>query len=326
MTNTTPFTTPGGPPQFSAPSQGDQQNDEELARRGELFDGLGRRKIIHPDHIGKENPKLVGYTRATTFISALEDTSALEKWRKRLTLEGIAMHNLGEVIKAAQRQKAAAERNDPEGALKAYRAELDEIADFAFCEAGGRDSANYGTALHALVEDYHNGGDEVDQELLDSVNEEWPGIDADFLGYIDAWGRFKEATGARVMLCEALVVNDTLKVAGRTDLVVLAKLPGDSRARRVMLDLKTGKVDNGLKLSQQLAMYTGSKLYDPETGIRSPLRVRQDVAIVAHAPRGEGKTTLITVQLQPGRSANILSLKVRQSRRKIPGITQEFTL
>lgn len=331
---------------FALPSQSEQTDEAELLRQGELFDGLGRRKIVHPDHIGKEKPKLVGYTRATTFIGALEDTTQLHKWRTRLTLEGAADASLEQEALLAYERYLEAERlslielermNMGQAKItktaldevttrpgKDYRAELDEIAERAFFLGGGRDAADYGTALHKLVEQHHN--NELTSSIINNAEAEWAGISLDLSAYISAWTEFAEATGARVVQQEVLVVDDKMKIAGRTDLVVLAKLPGDLRARRIIVDLKTGKIDNGTKLSQQMALYAGSRLYDPETGTRTPLRTRQDVAIVAHVPRGTASAKFHLVQLAPGRAANVLCMKVREARRKQPGIVTELEL
>lgn len=292
------------------------------------FDGLGRRRIIHPDFIGQENPKRVGYTRATTFIGALEDTTTLRKWRERLVLQGASEISLeNEVMEAVQRQlNAEGDGSDPkqvEAAAKAFRKELDEIAERAFNFAGGHDAADYGTALHELADLWH--GDDLDAEVVKETEERWPGITADFTAYQDAFGQLCERIGGSVVHREALLVNDRLKVSGRTDLVLLGKLPGDMKRRRIVFDIKTGKIDNTLKLSQQLAMYASSKLYDPATGIRADLRARQDVAIVAHVPRGKALAQFHLVDLAPGRTANALCERVRASRRKQKDIMRLMT-
>lgn len=312
---------------FVTPKQVEQNKKDELAelaRQGEAFNGLGQRLIVHPEQIGKEKAKLVGYTRATTFIKALDDTTGLEKWRLRLIMEGSLEIDLPGSVADAMAELVANDGNKE--AEKLYRKMLDAIAEDAFNAAGGHDPANYGTAVHSLVEEWHRSGDDSDdlRTLLVETEMEWPGVSEDFKAYVDTYRSFAEATGAEVLHSEVLVVNDPLKVAGRTDLVLKARLPGDQRARRILLDVKTGRVDNGMRLSQQLALYAGSKLYDPQTGSRSHLRARQDVAIVAHVPRGEASATFFLVELAPGRRANKLCLDVRASRRKQPGIMQEL--
>lgn len=329
---------------FVIPSKGEVASEASLLARGELFDGIGRRRIIHPDDVGVENPRLVGYTRATSYIGALEDTTALEKWRTRLILEGASDANLENAAMTAYaqfldderlaREKLEQEESDlassgkkmtkkrlseiMESPGKNYRATLDELAELSFCLAGGRESADYGTAHHELVDRWLAGG--LDTAFMKETEERWPGILDDFDSFRHAWNEFASQTGARVDLSEALVVNDDLKVAGRTDLIVRAKLPGDQRARRVIMDLKTGKIEGEMRLSQQLDMYASSKLYDPETGERSALRVRRDVGIIIHSPKGQATTSLHLVQLRPGRAANALCAKVRASRRKVPGL------
>lgn len=329
---------------FLIPSQMQDATEAALLRRGEAFNGLGQRKIIHPDYVGDPKPKLVGYTRATSYISALEDTTSLQKWRTRLILEGADEARLeAEALLAynaylvaqdlVEAQRAAGELDELtktrrteilEAPGREYRRALDEIAERAFFLAGGRDSADYGTTHHELMDRWLLGT--LTDEFMDETEEKWPGILADFAALREAWALFCETTGAVVHHTEALVVNDRLKVAGRTDLILGCKLPGDQRARRIIADLKTGKIDGELKLAQQLAMYAGSKHYDPETGQRRSLRVRQDVGIIIHAPKGEARAEFKLVQLAPGRSANALVEKVRASRRKIPGLVSHLAL
>ena len=286
----------------------------------EEFDGFGRRRIIHPDFIGQENPKRLGYTRVTTFIGALEDTTVLRKWRERLVLQGAPEIGLeAEVLEAEQRRiNAEGEWDDPkavEAAAKQYRKDLDELGERAFHFAGGHDAADYGTALHELADAWHGGVDYLDS-LIDDTEGIWAGIADDFAAYQAAFESLCSRVGGEVVEREAMLVNDRLKVSGRTDLVMLAKLQGDQKRRRVVLDIKTGKIDNTLRLSQQLAMYASSKLYDPLTGVRTDLRARQDVAIVAHVPRGQKRAEFHLVDLQPGRTANALCERVRAARRK----------
>lgn len=302
---------------FTTPSQAAIDEQAALAARGELFDGLGRRKIIKPETAGTDKPKLVGYTRATTFISALEDKTVLEKWKIRKIVEGAADADL-EMSALDAYERLIAEPEGDKDAEKAYRAELDEIADRAFSYAGGRDKADYGTANHRLVELHHEG--ELTQGVIDETEERWEGITRDFEGYTVEWDKHAKRWGLSVIDQECLIVDDELMVAGRFDIIAHIKLPGDKRARRIIIDIKTGKIDNWGKLAQQLAIYAGGKLYDPETGKRSPLRVRQDVAIVAHVPKGEGSATFYLIDLEPGRKDNALALKVRHSRRKKHGI------
>lgn len=321
-----------------------EQSDDALLRRGELFDGIGRRRIIHPEDVGAEKPRLLGYTRATSYIGALEDSTSLEKWRTRLILEGADEARLeAEVLTAYSRlledESAAfveaekldgvprtktrrAEIIDQPG--KTYRKRLDEIAEHAFFLAGGRDSADYGTAHHDLMEAHLTGT--LTPEFAAERCERWEGLAEDFDAFVREWGRFADFTGATVEHMEALVVNDRLQVAGRTDIIVKCRMPGEPRARRMIMDLKTGKINGEARLSQQLALYAGSKRYDPETGERSDLRVRQDIGVIIHAPKGEARVEFKIVQLATGRANNALVAKVRASRRKVPGLVTDFDL
>lgn len=325
---------------FLKPSEAEGAAEAALLARGESFDHMGRRRIIHPDSVGEEVPKLVGYTRATTYIKAIDDTAGLEKWRTRLTLEGAteaklesevgaAMHSLIDaewaastelerIVAAGEKLTKTARNELTERPGKDYRKRLDEIAEYAFFLAGGREAAEYGTAHHELVDRWFK--DTLTPEFQIETEDRWPGILRDFAAFQDSWRRFAGQYGANVEESEAMVVDDRLQVAGRTDYIVRVKLPGDERSRRVIMDLKSGKIDGELRFSQQLALYAGSKRYDPSSGERTNLRVRQDIGIIIHAPRGEGVCTFHVIQLAPGRTANALCAKVRASRRKIPGL------
>lgn len=322
------------------PSEADGAAEAALLARGESFDHMGRRRIVHPDSVGEESKKLVGYTRATTYISALEDTSGLEKWRTRLVLEGSldarlesevadAMNVLMEAEAVAEAELARLKESGEKTTKKAlaelaerpgkdFRKRLSEIADYAFFLAGGKDAADYGTAHHELADRWFK--ETLTPEFEAEMEDRWPGITRDFASFQNAWHDLQLQYGARIEESEVMVVNDELQVAGRTDYIVRMKLPGDERSRRVIMDLKSGKIEGELKLAQQLAMYAGSKKYDPATGERTNLRVRQDKGIIIHAPKGMGETTFHILQLAPGRAANALCAKVRASRRKVPGI------
>jgi len=305
-------------PQHSAfilPSRTAEEEQDRLLRTGELFDGLGRRRIIHPDHVGKEKPKLVSYSRVTTYIGALSDTTGLQKWRERLVLRGIADMDFDDAYGEAL---LAATGADGEVDDKALNAALSDLAEEAFKLAGGRDSADYGTHLHLMIERYLDGTMDID--FMDESEELWPGSVNDFLAFMDEWKAFSARHGVRVLMQETMLVDDEAKLSGRTDIIALLKLPADLRARRAVFDVKTGSIGDELKLAQQLAKYAEMKRYDPETGERHHLRVRQDYGVVIHLPRGEAKCSISLVSLAHGRKANALCAQVRASRRKIPGL------
>jgi hypothetical protein len=65
---------------FAAPSEAPKGDFER--------NGNGQYKVKRPS-----DGKVVGYTRATTYIDCLEDKRALHKWTKRLLLEGVAIHD-----------------------------------------------------------------------------------------------------------------------------------------------------------------------------------------------------------------------------------------
>lgn len=126
-----------------------------------------------------------------------------------------------------------------------------------------------------------------------------------FLGALDK-------LGAKVIEIERVVVNDDLKVAGRLDYVVMLKLPGMQRATRLVLDLKTGRIDYGTgKIAMQLGQYSDAVGYDLDTHEREDLKLNRTKALVVHLPAGTAKATVHVVDLGAARRGNKLAAEVR---------------
>jgi hypothetical protein len=98
----------------------------------------------------------VGYTRVTTFAEALQDSSALTRWKMRRAVLG--MGRRPDYVTAA----AALSVRDED------RQALDDLAEKAL-EAAGPNAADVGTALHAFTERIDRG------EELGAVPEEYEG-------------------------------------------------------------------------------------------------------------------------------------------------------
>ena len=278
--------------------------------------------------------KLVGYTRVTTYINCLEDTSTLTSWKMRLILEGVAtadgldssatvtdriralVHNrdvtIAKALEADRKGKLEPGTLGPivNAAWGDFKKAMNVLADEVFEIGGGREKANKGTDIHALCDLHDREGITAVGDLL-TEGKITPADMADVEAYADAMRRL----GAKVIEAERVVVNDDLKVAGRLDRVVMVKLPGETRARRRVLDIKTGRVDYGAgKIAQQIEMYAGSKGYDLNTHEREDLKLDRTKGILLHLPAGEGRATAHVVDLTLGRRGNKLAAEVRSWR------------
>lgn len=284
--------------------------------------GNGQYKVKRPS-----DGKMVGYTRVTTYIACLEDTTALEKWKARILLEGVAAGDSAEVVStvndlAHNRDLAIekARRKDRKGKLEPgelatyvngawadFKRGMDRLADEVFEVGGGREKATKGTDIHALCA---TAAVEGIQPIADMLTEGT--ITASDFADVEAFLAALEALGAKVIEVERVIVNDALKVAGRLDYVVMVKLPGETRGRRRVLDLKTGRVDYGTgKIAMQLGLYAESEGYDLETHEREDLKVDRAKAILLHLPAGSGKASAHVVDLTLARKGNRLAGDVR---------------
>lgn len=330
---------------------GEATPDADFAKPSESLDtrpdfdtnGLNQYKIKR-----LTDGKMVGYTRATTYIANLEDTSALTKWKLRVLLEGVAtaeasvattgsgdsataiVRNLAHVRDVAIEKAKRADRKGKLGhgdlaALTArawgdFKKAMDTLADELFEVGGGREKATKGTDIHKLTEIHDEHGiDRVGEMLTDG--EISPADMAD----VEAYAAAIKKLGATIVEQERVIVNDDLKVAGRLDRVVMVKLPAihdpktgeiirpaEARARRRVLDIKTGRIDYGQgKLAQQIGMYAGAKGYNLDTHEREDLKLDQTVGLVLHLPAGSGEAHVHIVDLVLGRRGNKLSGEVR---------------
>ena len=299
---------------FAKPSEAPRDDFE--------VNGNGQYKVKRPT-----DGKMVGYTRVTTYIACLEDTTALEKWKARILLEGVAAGDSAEVVStvndlAHNRDLAIekARRKDRKGKLEPgelatyvngawadFKRGMDRLADQVFEVGGGREKATKGTDIHALCA---TAAVEGIQPIADMLTEGT--ITASDFADVEAFLAALDALGAKVIEVERVIVNDGLKVAGRLDYVVMVKLPGETRGRRRVLDLKTGRVDYGTgKIAMQLGLYAESEGYDLETHEREDLKLDRAKAILLHLPAGSGKASAHVVDLTLARKGNRLAGDVR---------------
>jgi hypothetical protein len=295
---------------------------EAPVRFEDRVNGNGQYKIKTPDDPRKER----GYTRVTTYIDCLEDKTMLEKWKARVLLEGVATSEddvtdrVATITNARDDAIAKARKADRKGKLGVgelaplidhawgdFKRALDALADEVFEIGGGREKATKGTDLHALCDLAESEGIAAVGDKL-TAGEITPADLADVEAYLEAIKKL----GARPVLAEQVVVNDDLKVAGRLDRVYMVKLPGEARARKRVVDLKTGSVEYGKgKIAQQIELYAGGSAYDEETGERTPLGVDRTLGLLIHLPAGTGRATVHRVDLSLGRKGNRLAGEVR---------------
>lgn len=239
--------------------------------------------------------KLKPYTRMTTFIDCLEDKSNLQQWKQRITAMGLA--------RQPGILEAFAALADPNGADKQQANALVKRAE----ESADADlKALTGTALHDIIEQINR------NKPSGFIPDEHK---ADIAAYVEA---MKQA-GITVVEAEAFVVNDELGAGGTFDIL------GLHMGRLKVMDVKTGRIDYGLsKIGMQLGGYANSLRYDPETGERSPivhtledgtvLDVDQDEALIIHLPAGEGRCTIVPVDIRGAHDGLVLAQQVRKWR------------
>lgn len=347
-------TAPAAPVEFASPSD---------AQVVSLEEGRNGYKIIQLGADGKPDPKRIRQmTRVTTFVGNIDDETTLKEWAMRLLAEGLAKNALeprealpfiteiNDIVHRRDVAIAKAWKADRKGKLgigevghliadaeKIAKDRLNEIVAEASDLAGRFDKADAGTHLHSLTEINDTEGIDAVRALHESggtvphakSGEPWP-VTATDLASIEAYDVRMRRLNAKVLYLEAVIVNDELGYAGRTDRIIMARLPeivfhkgkpnewtrpADARARRYVMDVKSGRVDYGAgKIARQLAAYALGKLYDMGTGERTSHSAARDVALVFHLPLGEGTCTVYPVDLKAGVELLKLSAEVRRAR------------
>ncbi len=328
--------------------------DDDFAKPSEApradfeVNGNGQYKVKRPS-----DGKIVGYTRVTTYIDAIEDSSRLVLWKLRTLLEGVAAaaepgereDAISTLRDLAHRRDAAiakAHKKDRKGNLEPgelaqvvdaanrdFRNAVDKLADELLELGGARDKANKGTDLHALFEI-------VDRDGLPAIHsmrqrDEITASDVrDCIAYADAIATL----GAKIIDVERVIVNDavpvprflpleeyggkppkTVGVAGRLDRTALVRLPGRQRAGRYVLDVKTGSLEwSAGKIARQLHMYANAVGYDLTTHEREDLKLDKKTALVVHVPAGTGRAYVYAVDLTIGGKGNKVAADVRAMR------------
>lgn len=254
--------------------------DPEFPPRAERGGPIERDYRGNPKVVPPGGTKTVAYTRCTTFIKCLSDTTTLEKWGKRMVL-------MGAMLDPSITERAAWESD---------RGVLDGLAEEALVAAKAHEKRDKGTHLHLLSELVDRG-----EPLPDGTS------DRDALDMAAYQGSTLDLEMTHI---ERFTVLDEFKVAGTPDRLV--RVGG----RTYIADLKTGRVDYGaLTISMQLAVYSRSVFYDHLTQTREPLPdVDQNRAVVIHLPSGSARCELHWVDIAAGWDKVGLARLVRQAR------------
>ena len=243
--------------------------------------------------------KKVRYRRMSRFISIIEDSSNLVNRDLRYAGYGIATD-----------ERLASQIRDLEIENPDHKYNIQQVVERAARRAGKWLKADYGTALHAVTEDFDAGYNvftdtppstpsvsELAWGPKEALTEYWSSIRADARAYaalIDAY----DITYTSI---EATVVLDKYQVAGTLD-----RLGSIGKPRNMPMiegsaigDVKTGNLDFGrLKMPMQFKGYADSVLYDHEQKTRTPHGANPDWAFVIHVPMGEGRAMLVPLQLE----------------------------
>lgn len=244
--------------------------------------------------------KIERFTRATNFAKTLADTYLLSLWQQRMAVKGVTMRA---DLYASVASTSIDDRN-----------RLNELVETAKEVAGTKTRANLGTALHTFTEQHDRGENPI-------VPPPW---DRDLAAYTSTLERL----GVEILpdMIERTVLCSTYKIAGTFDRVVRlrrdlpVRLPGDrlrvlKKGTRVIFDLKTGaKLDFGFtEFCIQLALYANAEsVYNAVTRRMEPMpEVNREVALVCHLPVGEGRATVIPLDIAAGWEAAKLAQAAR---------------
>jgi hypothetical protein len=250
-------------------------------------DQWGRPKIALPDGAGE-----TGYRRASSYGAPLEDTTALEGWKRRQVARGIARR--GDLQLAVSRSEVGLDSPEYDE-QRAAKKEIDKLCEQAMevVESGAK--AVIGTAEHHIFEQVDLGRDPG------HIPEQWkPDLEA-----------YKELTrGFSSVSVELFVVQDEHQVAGTLDRAV--ELEHDTMAPDgtwleagsvIIGDVKTAQRMSfaGAKFAVQCWTYATGTPYNPITKLREPWNhepPRQDWAVIFHVASGSGQARLYWVDLK----------------------------
>jgi hypothetical protein len=247
-----------------------------------------------------DNPdKWQRYARPSGFGKDLDNEDALTNWKIFTAMSGVASSP------ALQAQVVVVKPDDKE-TKKALRED-------AIKAGKGSESADMGTALHAMTARWEDEEDDFDppEQYLDDLNA--------YSETLADYGLVSEMT-------EYAIVHDQFRVAGTADrlyrLTKNLQLPdgGTMPAGTLVVgDLKTGKsLDFSLPgYCVQMALYADGQLYDVVDNVRLPTpEINREWTILVHLPVGKGECTLLWCNVGIGLWGAYLSTEVRKWRRE----------
>lgn len=241
-------------------------------------DRYDRPMVIPPSGGGR-----LPYTRCTTYVGAIEDTYALDKWKQRMVARGL--HDRPDLLSQVGTYRNEKDSDD--------KANLNRVCADALDAGGGGIAAATGTLLHSITEAVDRG-----QE---------PEVPPHHLADVAAYVATTEVLTATHI--EQFCVLDALKIGGTPDRVVRYQ------GKRYIADLKTGSINYGhLKIAAQLAVYARSLTYDVATDERGEHGADQSRGIVIHLPAGTGECRLYWCNLDVGWEAVKVCRDVREMR------------
>jgi hypothetical protein len=253
-------------------------------------DQYGRYKVLP-----LKGKKPVGYSRATTIAKALDDTSNLAAWGKRMTALGLASRP--DLLAMVQTTDATDKKA------------LDRLCESA-SEAGGATARrDIGTALHKMFE----------QSCVT------PGYKppATYAADIQAIHTTLREAGLQVVdeCSELMVVIDKHQIAGMADLIVERISDGEL----FIADLKTGSsvAYGALGWAIQLSIYANAdNIYiqgaavDGSEDLRAPMPlVNKQQAFIIHCEPESGSCDLHTLNIERGFEALECAMEVREWRK-----------
>lgn len=206
-----------------------------------------------------------------------DDSSALDKWRRRQTAIGLAMRpELLTEIAGNVEDKFA----------------IDAICERAMDHAGASSGRNWGSAVHLIIERDISGQTILETPETARVRAQWQQLLTDHR--------------LEVVRAEAVIVHPDLLIAGRFDQVMRCTVTGEM----FVMDVKTGASAHQYLHAHcvQLHLYAAAPLMasGPQgdvdfevTEFEPMLPVSQSVAMVAHIPQ-DGDPSIIPVDIAAG--------------------------
>lgn len=253
-------------------------------------DRWGRPLVIPPNQVGKPNARKTPYTRVTTFISVLENSYNLQRWKQRMTAVGLA--NRPDLLLLVGSLGPQPEEDDE---YKEWRSKMDEVCEQALEAAEASAPANVGTALHAYTDRIDRG------QPLGKVPKEYQ-------KHLRAY----EAATAKLTAVhiEKFVVNDRFETGGTADRFSMI----EGHNKLLCTDTKTGDISYGIsKMAMQKAIYANSMFYNPETGERHPIpNIDLEHGIIIHLDAKKGTCELVWVDIKAGWEGVQLASDVRK--------------